>query len=228
MGCGLSKANVLEAVQGVLRVLFCLSLWQEIQVLYYMRVFFRWGIGDWASLSLCGVKVSTVLLSFPVLKSISVQWGNYVLAWISTYTALLAGSLWGWALCSSVWHFFLFSPADWDVGWAGFQHPRRSSCTLWCSSYSEPELTNKRASNSMHDAPCCSFMILLKYHWIKLSVPFFSLFLALSRVPAPLRQLKMKRTSARWQSTPLTWERRSRSWMNYGGTLLTWWAPSLV
>lgn len=54
---------------------------------------------------------------------------------------------------------------------------------------------------------------------------FLSLFLALSRVPVPLRQLKMKRTNVQWQSTPLTWEKLSRSWMNYGGTLLTYWAP---
>lgn len=66
------------------------------------------------------VKVSVVLLQFPVLKSFSIRSGNYVLAWISTYTAFLDCSLQDWALSSSVWHLFTFFPADWNVGWLAF------------------------------------------------------------------------------------------------------------
>lgn len=141
-------------------------------------------------------------------------WLEFQLILLSWPEACKAG------LCPRVFGTFSF-PADWNAGWVGFQHPCTSSCILWCSSYGEPELTNKHVTPCI--IPCAAVLeyFFLKCRRIKLSSPFFSLFLALNRVPDPLRQLKMKRTSAQWLSTPLTWERHSRSWMNCGGTLLT-------
>lgn len=169
------------------------------------------------------VKVSVVLLQFPVLKSFSIRSGNYVLAWISTYTAFLDCSLQDWALSSSVWHLFTFFPADWNVGWLAFNI--HAEVAAFCDALRVANvigLTNVQVITPcvMPCAAVLGYFFFCVCHWIKLSTSFLSLFSALSRVPDPLRQLRMKRSSAQWQSTPLTWERRSRSWTNYGGTLL--------